>query len=265
MQISTLTFKEVEPGIKMISLNRPECLNAISIAMVMDMLSVINDLYTDESCRVVILTGKGRGFCAGTDLIEMTEFSKQDIKNKVPAMWKLQKKVSELILGFRNIPQPVIAAVNGVAAGGGMSFALAADIRIAVESAKFIPSFINVGMTSGDMGSSYFLPRLIGQSRASEIMYTGRPVDAREAERIGLVSKVVADDQLIAASVEMARVLLSKSDLGLKFTKEVINSGFDAGSLASAMQVENRQQVVCSVSGSFEENGIAFAEKKNKR
>ena len=265
MQLSALTFEELEPGLKMVSLNRPECLNAISTEMIREMLGVIHSLYDDQSCRVLIVTGKGKGFCSGTDLIEMAAYNKMDLEEKVHAFCRVQKDVSEVILNLRNISQPLIAAVNGVAAGGGMSLALAADIRIAVESARFIPSFINIGATAGDMGSSYFLPRLIGQSRAAEILYTGRSVDAQEAERIGLVTKVVPDHELITASIEMARVLIGKSNLGLKFTKEVMNSAFDAGSLASALQMENRQQVLCALSGSVEERERSFSGKERRR
>ncbi|MEY4863658.1 MAG: hypothetical protein RLZ51_1753, partial [Pseudomonadota bacterium] len=158
-----------------------------------------------------------------------------------------------LILGLRRIPQPVIAAVNGVAAGGGFCFTLAADIRIAAQSARFVASFINIGLSAGEIGSTYLLPRLVGVSRAADILYTGREVGAAEAERIGLVSRVVDDGQAVNAALEVAEVMLGKTPFGLRMTKEVLDTNIDAPSLESALQLENRTQQLAVQSDGFKQ------------
>lgn len=154
-----ITVAEPKPGIKVLTLNRPECLNAISMKEAEDLETALQELRFDNRCRVVILTGAGRGFCAGTDLKEMSEFTKEpDMKRN---LWFLQKHMANIIELMRVIPQPIIGAINGSAAGGGQSICLACDIRIAVPSAKIIGSHINVGMSAADMGTSYTLTRLI--------------------------------------------------------------------------------------------------------
>lgn len=261
-EYTCLTVTEPIAGVKMLTLNRPECLNAISIKEASDLEHALECLRMDKACRVVILTGAGRGFCAGTDLKEMNEFQKDP--NRFENTWWLQKKMAHIIELIRYIPQPVICALNGAAAGGGASFAMACDIRLAVPKAKIILSYISVGMTGADMGASYFLPRLIGMSRSSELMLTGRPVLADEAERIGLVAKVVEPEQLIDCALEYAQVLLGKSELGLILTKESINSGMDAGGLNQQCHFENRNQLLCTAMGSFAEGASNFSDKKSK-
>jgi enoyl-CoA hydratase len=261
-EYTCITVTEPKPHVKVVTLNRPECLNAISIQEADDFLHALQELKNDYDCRVVILTGAGRGFCAGTDLKEMDEFSKRP--NRLHNQWLLQKKMADIIELMRAIPQPIICAINGAAAGGGASFTMASDIRIAVPKSKIILAYINVGMTGADMGSSYFLPRLIGTSKATEIMMTGRPVLADEAERIGLVAKVVEPDQLMDTAMEYADVLLGKSELGLIMTKESISLGMDSGSLANQIHLENRNQFACTAMGTFAEGAANFKEQKSK-
>jgi enoyl-CoA hydratase/carnithine racemase len=176
-----------------------------------------------------------------------------------------QKRIAEVIIRLRRINQPVIAAVKGAATGGGFALAMASDIRIAGESAKFNNAFINIGLSGTDVGSSYFLPRLIGLSRAAEILYTGRFVDAQEAERIGFVSRVVPDDQLLEAALNLAREMLKKSPLGLRLTKEAINQNIDAPSMEAAIYLENRNQVVCMSTKDMFEALTSFFEKRNPK
>jgi enoyl-CoA hydratase len=176
-----------------------------------------------------------------------------------------QQRLARLVSGLRRIPQPVIAAVNGVAAGGGFCFTLAADVRIAARGARFVASFINIGLSAGEIGSTYLLPRLIGVSRAAEILYTGREVGAEEADRIGLVSRVVPDGEAVAAAMEVARVMLSKSAFGLRMTKEVLDINVDAPSLESALQLENRTQQLAVRSDAFIESIERFSARSKSR
>jgi enoyl-CoA hydratase len=162
-----------------------------------------------------------------------------------------QQRLARLILGLRRIPQPVIAAVNGVAAGGGFCFALAADVRIAAHSARFVASFINIGLSAGEIGSTYLLPRLIGVSRAADILYTGREIGSDEAERIGLVSRRVPDGKVVEEALAMADVMLGKTPFGLRMTKEVLDLNVDAPSLEAALQLENRTQQLAVQSDGF--------------
>jgi enoyl-CoA hydratase/carnithine racemase len=251
--------EEPKPGVKLITLNRPESLNAISTAEAEDMENIFQELKFDNKTRVVILTGAGRGFCAGTDLKEMAEFTVAD--DRLRNQWYLQKHMENIIELMRTCPQPIIAAVNGAACGGGASFVMASDIRIAVPKVKFVLAYINVGMSGADMGSSYMLPRLIGVSRAAELMYTGRTVDGVEGERLGIFNRCVEPDKLMDTAMEYADVLLQKSELGLIQTKEAINAAMDGASMFTQMNFENRNQFVCTAMGSFAEGSGSFAKK----
>ena len=275
-------------GLKVVTLNRPESLNAISFAMVEDLEALFQELKFDSKTRVVILTGAGRGFCAGLDLKEMGEgvhyrstelqdhgytydyvspdlltidrtgdsdyvampgeVTKVDDKMRG---WYVQKHMANIIELMRTCPQPIIAAVNGAAAGGGASFAMASDIRICVPKTKFILSYINIGMSAADMGASYLLPRLIGVARAAEIMYTGRTVIGEEAVQLGIFSRCVEPEQLMDVAMEYADCLLGKSEFGLIGTKEALNATMEGTSLFLQLGFENRTQYICSAMGNF--------------
>ena len=253
----TMTLTEPEPGVALLTLNRPDRLNAISRTMIDEFHAVLDLLQEHPRARVLVLTGAGRGFCAGTDLKQIA--ASGDARPGVEAGFDGQLKLSRIVSGLRRIPQPVIAAVNGVAAGGGLCFALAADVRVAAESARFIGSFINIGLSAGEIGSTYLLPRLIGVSRAAEILYTGREVGAAEADRIGLVSRVVPDGEAVGAALEIARTMLGKSAFGLRMTKEVLDLNVDAPSLEAALQLENRTQQLAVRTDAFVASVEAFA------
>ncbi|MBA4394778.1 MAG: enoyl-CoA hydratase, partial [Desulfobacca sp.] len=244
--------EELETEIGLVTLNRPEKLNAINVEMVEDFEDLFSHLSRDESIRVLIITGKGRGFCAGADLSEVSQFQDSDAFSTPESFLRLvQERYSGLILGLRNIPQPVIAAVNGPAAGGGMALAMGADIRLASTEAYFVASFINIGLSGGEMGSSYLLPRLVGLSRAADILLTGRKVKADEAERIGLISKVVPGAQLIQEALTYARMMINKTVGGLKLTKRVLDQNLETASLAAGINLENRNQAIMLFSGPF--------------
>lgn len=261
--IKAMTFETVEPGIGLLSMNRPEKLNAINL----DMIDGFNEIFTnlrrtDCPIRVLIITGKGRGFSSGADLSDlsssqMTEsFSDPDIYMKM-----IQERYGNLITGLRNIPQPVIAAVNGPAAGGGFALALCADIRVGVPEACFIASFINIGLTGGELGTSYFLPRVVGLPRAADILYTGRKVWGEEAEKMGLINKLVPKEELLEAALSYARSMIEKTAGGLRYTKVALDRNVCAPSLEAAMDLENRNQAVMVFSKEFFGRIHAFLKK----
>ncbi|RJP69324.1 MAG: enoyl-CoA hydratase/isomerase family protein [Candidatus Abyssobacteria bacterium SURF_17] len=260
--MKTLTF-EKDGHIGIITLNRPNRLNALSQTMVRELHVLFNTLDEDLDARVLILTGAGRGFCAGADLRGGDGEGAWDERlGPIQSQYRLQQGYAALILRLRQIPQPIIAAVNGPAAGGGFCLALASDVRYASESARFNCAFIKLGLSAGEMGSSYFLPRIVGASHAAELMYTGRIIDAKTALEIGLVSKVVPDGEVLPAAKELAREMLSNAPLALRMTKEVYNFGLCAPSLENQIHMENRTQVVNFFTDDFREGAMSFLEKR---
>jgi enoyl-CoA hydratase len=257
-EYKTLKIEERADGIAIVSLNRPERLNALNFDLIEELNAYLTHLKASLDIRVVILTGEGRGFCAGIDLKELGVVDQRSVpeeyrkhayllsRDKIKRMVIVQELLTSLILGLRQIPQPVIAAVNGPAYGGGFALTLASDIRVAGEGAVFCNAFIKIGVSGADCGSTYLLPRLVGLSRASEIIFTGKNVDAKEADRIGLVSKIVPNAQLMESALNIAQDLLNKSPLGLRFTKEALNMNIDAPSLEAAIKLENRTQNLCT-------------------
>ncbi|HOD29770.1 MAG TPA: enoyl-CoA hydratase-related protein [Syntrophales bacterium] len=248
----TFTVEEIEPRVGLVTLNRPEQLNAINVAMLDDFRELFAVLSQDDALRVLIITGAGRGFCAGADLNDAVVHKDTSAFADPENFLRLvQERYAALILGLRRIPQPIIAAVNGAAAGGGFSMALACDIRVAAPEASFVASFANIGLSGGELGTSYLLPRLIGVARSSEILYTGRKVKADEAERMGLVNQVVPREALIETALSYARPMIAKNVGALKLTKRVLDQNIDAPSLEAAVNLENRNQTLMVFSGEF--------------
>ena len=264
MEFKTIKFTEPETGAGLITLNRPDRLNALSLDMLEDLEVLFKELHGNEQVRVIIITGEGRGFCSGADLKDSRARREISTLIKDPAthLVAIQKKYSALITDMRRLPQPIISAVNGPAAGGGMCIVLASDVVIAGPHATFIPSFINIGLSGGELGTTYFLPRMVGIPRAGEILFTGRTVDAKEAEKIGLVSRLIEDGDLMAAVMETARMMLNKSPMGLRLTKEALNQNLTAPSLEAAIELENRNQSICSFSQEFYKAVEEFNNKK---
>lgn len=250
MKYKTLEF-ESRDHIGWLTLNRPERLNALSREMVQDLRDFFASMEEHLEVRVIIVRGAGRAFCAGLDLKESfggrtgSETEAVEPASSPSDGMVVQKAFSDVIFRMRQAPQPLIAAVNGTAIGGGFGITLACDVRLASQSAQFNIGFSRIGFSACDIGSSYFLPRLIGLSRAAEYMYTNRWMDAATAERIGLVSRVVPDDELDQAAEELAREMLNASPFGLRMTKEVLNVNVDAPSLMAAQWLENRTQLLC--------------------
>jgi enoyl-CoA hydratase/carnithine racemase len=217
-------------AISWLTLNRPHTLNALNTTIVDELHEFLRRLCTDSATRVVVMRGAGRAFCAGLDLKEHTS-SLHAFGDSTTAVFELQRRMSSLVIAMRRAPQPFIAAVRGPASGGGFSLALACDVRIAGESARFNAAFIRIGLSGCDMGLSYFLPRTVGTSVASELMLTGRFINARRALATGLVSEVIPDHELDAAAGRLAREMTETSPLGLRLTKECLAASIDAGSL----------------------------------
>jgi len=260
--MSTVRLETIRPGIALLTLDRPERLNALSGDLLADLHARLDEIAADPTCRVVILTGAGRGFCAGLDLKEVPQAPGNDGLGRVQAGMATQQYIASLIPKLRGLRPPVIAAVNGAAAGGGLALALGSDIRLAGASARFNVAFVRIGLSGCDIGLSWLLPRLVGASRAHEMMLTGRIIDAAEAERIGLVVRVVPDDELLDAAIETAELIAANSPFGVWMTKEVMWSNLETGSLHAGIDLENRTQVLASTTGDLNEAVAAFLEKR---
>lgn len=263
--MSTLLVDSPDEGVTRITLNRPDKLNAMNAALVADLHDALSDLAADPSCRVVLLTGSGRGFCAGLDLGGYGQAPGSEGLGRVEGGFATQAHIASLVPRLRSLPQPVIAAVNGPAAGGGLALALASDVRLASSSARFNVAFVRLGLSGCDIGVSWLFPRLIGASRAWELMLTGRIIGAEEADRIGLVLRVVPDDELLDAALETARLIVANSPWGVRMTKEVMWSQLEVGSLQAGIDLENRTQILSSMTGDMQEATAAFLQKRAPR
>ena len=260
--MDTLRIDHPLEGVARITLDRPERLNALNAVLVAELHETLAGIAADRACRVVVLTGAGRGFCAGLDLTGYGAPPGRHTGDRVQDGFATQTHIASLVPRLRALPQPVVAAVNGPAAGGGLALALACDVRIAAASARFNVAFVKLGLSGCDIGVSWLLPRLIGASRAWELMLTGRLVDAPEAERIGLVLKVVDDEDLESAVLETASLIVANSPWGVRMTKEVMWSQLEVGSLQAGIDLENRTQVLSSGTGEMQEAISAFLEKR---
>lgn len=249
-----------EPHLAVLTLNRPDRLNALTFDLVAELHDALDEVAADPECRVVVLTGAGRGFCSGLDLKDTGTPPEPGSHRSAPVGVGGQEFIANLPVHLRTTPQIVIAAVNGVAYGGGLSLALGSDIRIAAESASFCSAFIRTGLTGTDIGISYLLPRLIGASQAFDLILTGRSVDAAEAKGMGLVSRVVPDDDVVSLALETARTIASYSPTGLLLTKEVLWANLDVDSMSAAIALENRNQMLAARSEDFQEYLAAFRE-----
>jgi enoyl-CoA hydratase len=250
------------PGVTRITLNRPDKLNAMTTELVQQLHHALDDVAVDPSCRVVVLTGAGRGFCAGLDLRGYGDAPDSEGFGRPQAGFAVQRHIARLIPHLRSLPQPVIAAVNGPAAGGGFALVLGSDIRIAATTARFNAAFIRIGLSACDIGTSWLLPRLVGAARAHELMLTGRIFDAPEAERIGLVTEVVPDDALLEAAYAKADQIMLNTPFGVALTKEGMWSALEIPGQQAAIDLENRQQIMASFSEDASEAMRAFLEKR---
>lgn len=252
--MSFVTVEKPRPHTTLVTLNRPDRMNAMAFDVMVPFRDALQEISFDNDTRVVIVTGAGHGFCAGADLEDPGWLDIFDGLTMPGIARRAMKVLDDVIKALRDMHQPVIGAVNGAAIGGGFCLAMATDIRLASDTAYFRPAGINNGLTSAELGLSYFLPRSIGASRAFEIMLTGRDVDANEAERIGMVSRVVERGQLLDACYAIADRIIGHSQVGVELSKQILSAGLEASSLHSHMNHEGHAQLyVRMTTQNFEE------------
>ena len=239
----TLIIDRPHAGVVVLQLNRPKQLNAINAEMRDGLIEALGALAADASVRAVVITGSGRGFCSG---IDVRNFAPQTLEATAPAIDRLrfQEAMAALPQAIWNLPQPVIAAVNGPCVGAGFALCLASDIRICSTAATFGNGAILLGLSGAEMGMSYHLPRIVGTSVAADWMMTGRPVAAAEADRRGLVSQVVEPEELMPRALELAGAISELPPLGAQLTKRALQVNTDATGLNAALELENRNQVL---------------------
>lgn len=256
-----LSLAYPRPDVALLTLERPEKLNALSFELVEALHSALEDIHRNGEVRVVVLTGAGRGFCSGLDLSDPNpveaggglEFPRSGLR------W--QERIAELTTRIQNLRQPVIAAVNGPAYGGGFAIAMACDIRIAGPGARFCTQFIKLGIGGCDIGVSYTLPRIVGAGQAFDLILTARTVEADEALRLGLVSRLSSGD-VVDDALQIAETLCSCGKFGVESTKQVLWANLEAPSLQAALHVENRSQILASTSGGVDLAAKAFGDRK---
>jgi enoyl-CoA hydratase len=244
--------------VRLLTLNRPDRLNAMTAELSGALHEELAAVAADRSCRAVVLTGAGRGFCAGLDLAGYGDAPGNDGSDAARDRLANQEHMSRL----RDTPQPIIAAVNGPAAGFGLALALGSDIRYAAHSAVFRVAFVNIGVSNCDMAVSWLLPRLVGASRSHELMLTGRRVDAEEAERIGLVAAVVDDDALRDRALQAAEQIAALAPWGVRLTKQGMWTALELASERAAVEYEDRQQIMATHGTALPEAVSAFLEKR---
>lgn len=253
MAFSEITYN-CKNGIATITLNRPESLNALSLSMALEITRALEQARADDDCKVVVITGAGRAFCAGGDIKAMQKgMTTVEGRNYV-------MEAGRVILAMRDLEKPIIAAVNGYAMGAGFNLALAADLIIAVKEAKFGQVFVQVGLAI-DAGGSYFLPRAVGLARAKELVFTGRIIDAGEALNMGLINKVIEKENLEEEVFDLATRLAQGPTQALGLAKMLINNGLKAD-LETALTNEAFVQSICMQTADHREGLAAFLEKR---
>ncbi len=248
--------KEVRDGVAVVTISRPESLNALNSELLDEIYEMFTQLGRDEGVRVVILTGEGRAFVAGADIAEMVNYNAAQGKD-------YSKRGMRAFRAIMNCPKPVIAAINGYALGGGCELAMSCDIRIASSKAKLGQPEVNLGVTPG-FGGTQKLPRLVGPARAKELLFTGRMITAEEACRIGLVNKVVEPEELMDAAMELANEIKKKAPLALRYIKEAVNQSQEV-SLAAGEAYESEVFGICFSTHDLKEGMSAFLEKREPK
>jgi 2-(1,2-epoxy-1,2-dihydrophenyl)acetyl-CoA isomerase len=249
---------ESDGTVRTLRLNRPDVLNAFNAEMISQLSKAIRDAEKDKTVRCVVITGAGRAFSAGQDLAEVSQRAQGG--NPIELGGRLRDGYNPIIIKIRAMEKPVVASVNGVAAGAGCSLALACDLRIAAESASFIEAFINVGLVP-DCGSTFMLPRLVGFARALELAFTGRKIKADEALQIGLVNRVVPDAELAAETIKLARQLATLPTRTIGLTKRAINAAW-TNDLDTQLDYEAMLQTTAGQTSDHREGVAAFLEKR---
>ena len=252
--------------VAILRLNRPATLNALSWNLVEELHAALDAIDKDNRCRVVVLCGAGRGFCAGLDLKDQGNVGSLVAGASGPRAGLLaQNRMASLIPHMRRLQQPIIGALHGVAYGGGLGLALGCDLRIAERGTRFCTQFIRVGVSGCDIGVSWHLPRLIGAARAHDLILTARVFEAEEAERYGVVTRLVDAGQALPAALALADELCDFTPFGVFATKQVMWANLDVPNLEAGIQLENRNQIMAGASGETEEAARAFFEKRKPR
>jgi enoyl-CoA hydratase/carnithine racemase len=255
----TVLVERRDDGIHVATLNRPDHYNAMTSTMFDDLRRLVQEVADDPDSRVLVLTGAGRAFCAGYDIDAATELPTMS----AIAFLRLQERAAEALRALRALRVPVIAAVNGVAAGGGMALALACDIRIGSPTARFNAAFVKIGLSAGDLGTSWLLPRLVGPARAAEIAFTGRMIGAEEAERIGLLNSVSAEGGALGDALAMATAICANSPRGVELSKRALQANLEIPSYSAAMELENRGQALLTRTSDMPEALAAFTDRRS--
>jgi enoyl-CoA hydratase len=262
------TPDDAPEGVVVLTLNRPEKLNAMNATLVTELHQALDEVGRRPECRVIVLTGAGKGFCAGLDLGGYGGAPQDEGHGtgRVQQGFAVQQQIAALIPRLRRLRQPVIAAVNGAASGGGFALVLGSDVRIAAAGpggAKFNAAFVRIGLSACDIGTSWLLPRIVGVARAQELMLTGRIFDAAEALRIGLVVETPEPADLLRRAYEEAELILRNSPFGVQMTKEVMWSALEIPGLQAAIDLENRTQIMTSFTEDHREAMTAFVERRD--
>lgn len=250
-------------GVAVATMNRPDRLNAMNVALISDLSDALQELAANNSCRVVILTGAQRAFSSGLDLKDAGLVPNVDGLSVGRIALRSMRHYSRVVTMIRDMPQVVIAAVNGVAFGGGMCLAMACDLRFGSQSASFNATGIVNGLTAAEMGVSWLLPRQVGAAVSNDLLLTGRVVEAAEAYRLGLISRLVADDELLPSTLETAARMARFSPYGLTMTKTATWASLEISSLAAAIEFEDRNQLMLGFTDNLPEAISAFAAKRD--
>jgi enoyl-CoA hydratase/carnithine racemase len=260
MSAASSLLIERRDQIEILTLNRPEALNRLDPPTVAELGAYFAGLHERLDVRVVILRGAGRAFCAGAELASEAFAAPGD--GRPQRQSTMQRLYSGLVRQMRSCPQPIIALVHGAACGGGLSLALASDVRYAAPDARMNAAYLRVGLGGCDMGAGYLLPRLVGMSVASELLLTGRFIHAERARAVGLVSDVVPAEKLLDTALELAADMLRAAPMGLRLTKETLNADVDAPGLDAALLLEDRQQIILAETADHREAVAAFFDKR---
>ncbi len=260
-QPTTFLYEQDEQGIATITLNRQERLNALTFDVYRELTDTFAALVEERDVRVVVITGSGRAFCSGGDVHDIIG---ELFNRNMEGLLEFTRMTCELVRNIRTLPKPVIASLNGITAGAGACIALASDIRLANEDAKIAFLFVKVGLSGADMGAAYLLPRIVGLSKATELLYTGDFIPANEAERIGLYNRVVPAKELATATLDLAERLARGPSFALAKTKEMLNREFDMN-LATALDCEAQAQAICMQHPDYREAYEAFVAKRQAK
>jgi enoyl-CoA hydratase len=254
---------QTQDRVAVVTLNRPERLNALGPQLTGELIAVFHALHRDREVGAVVIEGAGDGFCAGADLVgDGGPAPDAEGRGPVGTVYRSQEQLVDMILAIHECDKPVVAAVHGAAVGGGLAIALACDLRVATPSTRFGAAFIKVGLSSCDVGVSYFLPRIIGATRAAEVMLTGRHFSGEEADRWGMVNALVEEGAETDAAITLANQIAANTEYGVWMTKRGLWANLDAPSIRHALELENRTQVLGTFTGNMTEAMIAFQQKR---